>query len=120
MLSSYIWKTNIRVQKIDVSTFKTFGIVIADFQVENKVSRPKFLKETFLVANIKFEMIWEIFFLKLNNVNMSFNEKTLTLRSYTTNEAFFTTKPVWIIDITNFVIAALDANNKTFAVYMAI
>ena len=36
------WKTNIGAQKIDGSNLETFGIVIADFQVENKVGRPRF------------------------------------------------------------------------------
>ena len=37
-----IWKTNIRVQKIHGSALKTFGMVIADFHVEDKVDRPRF------------------------------------------------------------------------------
>ena len=31
-----------RAQKINSSILKTFGIIIADFQDENKISRPKF------------------------------------------------------------------------------
>ena len=41
-LGLYIRKTNVRAQKIDSSTFETFGIVIADFQVEYKGGRPRF------------------------------------------------------------------------------
>ena len=41
-LSLYIWKTNVGAQKIDGSTLKTFGMVIADFQVEDKGGRPGF------------------------------------------------------------------------------
>ena len=37
-----IWKTNIGAQKIDSSALKTFGIVIADFQMENKTNKPRF------------------------------------------------------------------------------
>ena len=37
------WKTNIGAKKIDDSIFKTFEIVIADFKVENKIGRLKFL-----------------------------------------------------------------------------
>ena len=53
-------------------------MVIADFQIKDKVGRPRFFQETFLVANTKFEIILKIFFLKINNVNMSFNKVTLT------------------------------------------
>ena len=35
-------KTNIRAQKIDGSALETFGMVIADFQVEDKGGRPRF------------------------------------------------------------------------------
>ena len=35
-------KTNVGAQKIDGSTLETFGMVIADFQVEDKSGRPRF------------------------------------------------------------------------------
>ena len=47
----YIQKTNVRAQKIDISALKTFGMAIADFQVEDKGGRHRFFQETFLVAN---------------------------------------------------------------------
>ena len=52
-------------------------MVIANFQVEDKDNRPRFFQETFLVADTKFEMILGMPFLKLNNTNVSFSEKTL-------------------------------------------
>ena len=42
MLGLHIQKTNVGAQKIDGFTFKTFGMVIADFQVEDKGGRPRF------------------------------------------------------------------------------
>ena len=51
---------------------------------------------------------------------MSFSEKTLTWRTYTTNKALPTTKQVQIIHKKDFVIAALDANSETFIVHVAI
>ena len=69
-------------------------MVIADFQIEDKVGRPRFFQETFLVANTKFEMILEMLFLKLSNTDVSFDEETLTLKSYTTIKALSTTKQV--------------------------
>ena len=41
-LGLHIRKTNVRAQKIDSSIYKTFGMVIADFQVKDKGSRPRF------------------------------------------------------------------------------
>ena len=95
-------------------------MVIADFQVEDKANRPRFFQKTFLVADIKFEVILGMPFLKISNADVLFGEKILTWKTYTTNEALFTTKQVQIIDKKNFVIAVLDADNKTFVVYMAI
>ena len=36
------WETNVGAQKIDGSTLETFGMVIADFQVEDKSGKPGF------------------------------------------------------------------------------
>ena len=94
--------------------------MIANFQVEDKGGRPRFFHETFLVADIKFEVILGILFLKLSNANVSFGEETLTWKSYTTIKVLSTTKQVQLIDPQKFVIAALDVNSKTFVVHVAI
>lgn len=72
-----IRKTSIKAEKIDSSLIDTFRIVIAKFEIKNKISRLRCFQEIFLVADIKVEVILEIFFLKLNNANMSFSDKTL-------------------------------------------
>ena len=113
-------KTNVGAQKIDGSVLENFGMVITDFQVEDKGGRPRFFQETFLVANTKFEVILEMLFLKLSHANMSFGEGTLMWKSYTTNKALPTTKQVRLVDPKEFVIAALDTNSKTFVVHVAI
>ena len=38
-----VCSTNVGAYKIDGSLFKTFGMVIADFQIINKLSRARFL-----------------------------------------------------------------------------
>ena len=88
------WKTNVRAQKIDGSALEIFEMVIADFQVEDKGGRPRFFQEIFLVTETKFEVILGMPFLKLSNADVSFGEKTLTWKSYTTNKALPTTKRV--------------------------
>ena len=127
MNSNYVWKlrlkirrTNIGASKINGSALKIFEMVIADFQVEDKTNRPRFFQETFLVADIKFEAILGILFLKISNVDVLFGEKTLTWRTYTTNKALLTTEQVQIVNPKEFVIAALDVDSKTFVVYVAI
>ena len=71
-------KTNVGAQKIDGFALETFGMVIADFQVEDKGGRPRFFQETFLVADTKFEVVLGMPFLKISNANIAFGEGTLT------------------------------------------
>lgn len=66
--------------------------MITNFQVENKVSKPRVFQKTFLVINVKFEMILEMFFLKINNKNMLFDKSALTWKFYTINKVLSTTK----------------------------
>ena len=115
-----IRKTNVGAQKIDGSALETFGMVIADFQVEDKSGRPRFFQETFLVADTKFEVILGMPFLKISNADVAFGEGTLTWKSYTTNKALPTTEQVQLVDPKEFVIAALDADSKTFVVHVAV
>ena len=72
-----IRKINVEAQKIDGSALEIFGRIIADFQVKDKASRPRFFQETFLIANTKFEVILGMFFLKISNADMLFGKKTL-------------------------------------------
>ena len=119
-LGLHIRKINIGAQKIDNSTFKTFRIVIATFQVDDKFGRPRIFQKIFLVVNTKYKIILWMFFLKLSNADVSFSEETLLWKSYTTNKTFFITKWVQIIDKIDFIIVALDADSETFVVLVPI
>ena len=72
------------------------------------------------MADIKFEVILEIPFLKISNANIVFGEKILMWKSYITNEALWTTEQVQLVNLKEFVIAALDADSKTFIMHVAI
>ena len=50
-------------------------MVIVDFKIENKISKPKFFQKTFLITNTKFTVISEMLFLKINNADMFFAKK---------------------------------------------
>ena len=76
-LCLHIRKTNVGAQKINGSPFEIFKIIIADFQVEDKVGRPRFFQKIFLVADTKFELVLGMLFLKISNADVSFGEKTL-------------------------------------------
>ena len=95
-------------------------MVIVDLQIEDKISRSKFFQETFLVANIKFEVILGMSFLKLSNADVLFGEKTFIWRFFTTSKALLITKQIQIINKKNFVIVAFDSNSKMFIMNVAL
>ena len=88
--------------------------------MEDKGGRPRFFQEIFLVADTKFEVVLEMPFLKISNADIAFNERTLTWNFYTTNKILPTTEQVQLVDLKEFVIAALDTDSKTFVVHVAI
>ena len=65
-------------------------------------------------------MILEMFFLKISNADIAFGEGTLRWKFHTSNKVLTTIKQVQLIDPKVFVITALDVNNKTFVVHVAI
>ena len=113
-----IYFTNVGVQKINNSTLKTFKIILASFQVENKLGEPRFFQETFLLIDLSMEVVLGMPFLTFNNANIQFAYKELTGRFYITVEALPTTKQVEIMDRKEFAKAALDEHVKAFVVHM--
>ena len=73
-----------------------------------------------MIANTKFKVILEILFLKFNNVDVSFCQKTIMWGIYTINKAIHIIKHVHIINKENFLITALDVDSKIFVMYVAI
>ena len=110
--------TNVGVQKIDGSTVKTFEMVLASFQLEDKLGLTRYFQETFLLADINRKVVLGMPFLILSNANIQFAKKELAWRSYTSAEALPTTKQVEIINKKEFVRAALDKNVEAFVVHV--
>ena len=61
---------NIRALKVNSSTFDTFKIVLAKFQVEDKLGGAWFFQKTFLVANTTSEVIFRILFLTFSKMDI--------------------------------------------------
>ena len=53
-------------------------MVLASFQVEDKLGRARFVQETFLLADISAEVVLGMPFLILSNADVQFVEKELT------------------------------------------
>lgn len=79
--------TNMQAQKIDGSTLKTFGMVLVSFQVKEKLGRPRFFQEIFLVAKTSMTIIFDISFLIFSNADILFKEIKLIWQSYIPAEA---------------------------------
>lgn len=62
--------TDVKTQKIDGSIFETFEIVLASFQIEDKLRKTRFFQKTFLLANTSIKMVLKIFFFTLSNTNV--------------------------------------------------
>ena len=70
--------TNIGAQKINGSSLATYGMVIAAFQVVDKLGRSRFFQETFLLADISMEVVLGMLFLTFSNADVLFAKKELT------------------------------------------
>ena len=55
-----------------------FGMIIAGFQVIDKLSRARFFQKIFLLVDTTMELVLEIPFLTFSNADIQFAEKELT------------------------------------------
>ena len=67
-----IGKTNVRAQKIDGTTLKTYGIVVSTFSMLDKDGREKFFEKNFLLADAKPNTVFEMLFLTMSNTDVDF------------------------------------------------
>ncbi len=114
-----IWKTNVGVQKIDGTTLETYVIVVSTFSVLDKDGRKKIFEESFLLANVKSDIVLRMLFLTMNNIDIDFQVQDLQWRFYTTRDIFPTTRKVELIEKKEFAITAFNPEHKAFIVYAA-
>ncbi len=94
-------------------------IVVFSFSISDKNSRERFLKESFLLADVMLDIVFKILFLIMSNANVDFQAWDLQWRSYTTGNILPTTKWVELIKKKEFVSVALDLEHKAFVVHIA-
>lgn len=66
-LELQIRETNVDISKIDDLSLKTFEIVIASFQIIDKLNKARFFQNTFILAESSMEMVLRMFFLTFCN-----------------------------------------------------
>ena len=64
--------TDVEALKIDGSTLKTFGMVLASFLVEDTLGKTRFFQKTFVLADLSVEVVLGMPFFTLNNTNIKF------------------------------------------------
>ncbi len=67
-----IWKTNVGTQKIDGTTLKTYEIIVSTFSILDKDGRERFFEESFLLADVKPDIILRIPCLIMSNTDVNF------------------------------------------------
>ena len=70
-------KTNVEAQKINSTTLKIYKIIVFIFSVSNKDNRKRFFEKSFLLTNIKSNVVFKMFFLTMSNVNIDFQARDL-------------------------------------------
>ncbi len=114
-----ICKTNVGTQKINGTTLETYEIVVSTFLVSDKDKRERFFKESFLLADIKLDIVLKMPFLTMNNLDINFHTWDLQWRSYTTGEVFPNTRQVELIGKKRFAAVTFDPDHEVFVVHIA-
>ncbi len=114
-----VHKTNIWAQKIDDTTLETYRMVVSIFSVLDKDSRERFFKESFLLVDVKLDIVLGIPFLTMSNTDVDFQAWDWQWKSYTIGDIFSTTKQVELIRKKEFAVAAFDLEDETFVVHVA-
>ena len=97
----------------------TNGMVVAAFSMVDKTNRVRFFEETFLVANVSRKIVFGMLFLTLSGADINFSARKLRWKTYTTKEAFPTTRYVELVEKKEFAAAIFNPEHKTYVVHIA-
>lgn len=110
---------NVEAQKIDSLSLKTFKIIIAIFQVVNKLGRVKFFQETLLLAETSMKVVLRMLFFTLSYINIYFAEKNPAQRTYSLAEILLIMRKLKLINKKKFAKTVLDNNIKAFLIHVS-
>ncbi len=94
-------------------------MIVSIFLMSDKDGRERFFKESFLLADIRPDIVLGIPFLTMSNADIDCQARDLQWRSYTIGEVLPSTKQVELIGKIEFAAAALDSEHKAFIVHVA-
>ncbi len=94
-------------------------MVVSTFSMSDKDGKERFFEESFLLADVKPDIVLEIPFLTMSNIDVEFQAWNLQWRSYTTGDVLSTIKQFELIGKKEFAVAALDPEYEAFVVHVA-
>ncbi len=86
--------------------------------MSDKDARERFFEESFLLADVKPDIVFGMPFLTMSNADVNFQAQDLQWRSYITGDILSTTRQVELIGKKEFATAALDPEYETFVVHI--
>ena len=93
-------------------------MVVSTFSVLDKDGKERFFEESFLLANVSPDIVFEMPFLITDNIDIDFQAQNLQWRSYTTGEVLLTTRQVELIGKKKFAAIALDPKYENFVIHI--
>lgn len=94
-------------------------MIIASFLVNDKNEKSWFFEKTFLLADINIDIAFEMLFLTLSNVEVSYTNWKLKYKLYTIAKTLFTIRQINLIGKKKFEATAFNPDNKIFEVHVA-
>ncbi len=67
-----ICKTNVGAQKIDSTTLEIYGMVVSTFLVLDKDEKERFFEESFILADVRPDIVLGMSFLTMSNADVDF------------------------------------------------
>ncbi len=87
--------------------------------MSEKDRKERFFEESFLLANVRPDIVFGMPFLTMSNADVNFQARDLQWRSYTTGGVLPTTRQVELIEKKEFAAAAPDPEYEAFIVHVA-
>ncbi len=72
-----ICRTNVGAQKIDGTILETYRMVVSTFSVSDKDRRERFFEESFLLTDVKPEIVFGMPFLTISNADVELQARDL-------------------------------------------
>ncbi len=94
-------------------------MVVSTFLVLDKDGWERFFEESFLLADVRPDIVLGMPFLTMSNADVDFQARNIQWRSYTTGEVLPTTRRVEQIGKKEFATAALNLEHEAFVVHVA-